>query len=207
MDGARSTTGQALAPMPSDQVAEAPVTAPRAPTGAPGAHQTGAGDNRTAPLVPSAIGDAGADSAQKSAGAVDGNPRACGGRKKNGEPCGLIMTVETPEGFRCRYHRPLPPGRVRAPVARLGSYDDAAKMMSWCAVAIAEGRISQTQASALKAAVSEWRMAFDGSRLAARRERFVALAEAILRDERVVRAMNESTDEYVRAALRALGTR
>jgi len=91
--------------------------------------------------------------------------RRCGGVQKNGEPCHIVMTVDTPDGPRCRYHRSASTGgtRLRAPVRSLRSMEDAARLMSWASVAVAEGRLSQSAALAIKATVSEWRQSFDAA--------------------------------------------
>ena len=175
-------------------------------TGANAAHDA-AGERRDVPaeggreltteaLGPSIIRDVRGDSGQ--------SPRACGGRTKSGARCGIIMTVATPDGPRCRFHRDPGPGRVRAPVRRLGSMEDAAKLMSWCAVAVAEGRISQSQALALKASVSEWRQSFESGKRAAAAEKYVRLMEAAMGDAKVMAAILGSSDPAVRVALDAV---
>ncbi len=130
--------------------------------------------------------------------------RRCVGKTKAGVKCNIIMTVDTPEGPLCRYHRDLGPGRVRSPVRSIKSVADIARLTSWAAVACAEGRLSSSQAIAIKSMCAEWRLADGSGKTAEQTVRFAELAGAVMRVPELAEAVMRSDDNAVRAARLAL---
>ena len=142
------------------------------------------------------------DEIRKSA---DRSAKACVGRTKDGRPCGIVMTALDTDGtYKCRFHRDRTgTTRPRPPVTSLRTMEDVAKLTSWAAVKVAAGSLSQSQALAIKALCSEWRMAYSDGKIAWQYRRAVDLLNVMAKNEQILAAIHASTDPAVRTAFHA----
>lgn len=115
---------------------------------------------------------------------------SCSAVTKRGTVCGRRIAVAmTPNGPRCPAHAPKTSGR--APVRSIRSPQDAVRLASWAAVAVAEGRLGNQQANAVTNACREWRRSFEAADLARRFYALEALQNAMLANKRVSAAIEE----------------
>ena len=127
------------------------------------------------------------------------------GLKDDGSVCGNIMTRQDADmTWKCRHHRALGPGRVRSPVRSIKSVADIARLTSWAAVACAEGRLTSSQAIAIKSMCAEWRLATESGKAAEQTVRFAELAGAVMKVPVLAEAVMRSDDPAVRSARLAL---